>query len=463
MVVIGVCAANAAAKWGYRENQQRLILTAERDLARLQAQQAQPATQPVDAALAQKRIAAQESGLAALRSDQDAFRWFSRWDAARYEEIVNSGYIYHHRDDPREVVIDGHINGRMENIVWYPLYPVLGVLVQKASGLATAVALNVVSIACLIVAVPIFFLMARRHYFVRRGVLTPNAIFTADISSANQGALFATALLLFGPCGYFLYGNFTESLFILLLASFLYCLQGRNWWAAALTAAVASACRSQGVLFGPILALSFLLRAGGTFPRRLAVAVVLGMISAVGLLTYMGYLKANWGDPMAFMHAQKTWNVGLNASTLAFAANPLHAIENFLGTLHKPAFWPMAWPGKWRPDDWPMDWPLLWQAASVLWPPVLLLLGRRWLSFEQTILGWILWGLPYVSNSMAGYPPQSMEWMSMSRYISAALPLQLILGAAAMRHRWLGPVLLAASAAAFGVFAFKGGGDWWLG
>ena len=67
------------------------------------------------------------------------------------------------------------------------------------------------------------------------------------------------ALLLFGPCSIFLYANFTESLFVLLLAGFLYCMQERWWWRAALVAGIASACRSQGVLFGPILAATYLL------------------------------------------------------------------------------------------------------------------------------------------------------------------------------------------------------------
>jgi hypothetical protein len=204
------------------------------------------------------------------------------------------------------------------------------------------------------------------------------------------------------------------------------------------------------VLFGPVLALVFLMRTDVKNPfAKLAMATALGAISAIGIASYMLYLHAAFGDALAFVHAQVDWNVGISAGSIYHALNPVNPMTHFIHY----CFYNGA-----------MDWPRIWEAFCVIWPPiVLLVLGGRFLSFELELVGWLLWGLPFISNSQAGSTLGDSQWMSMGRFMAVLIPAQIIIGAVLVRFRWLGVPFLAGSAAAFGVFAYKFGAGEWIG
>jgi hypothetical protein len=392
-------------------------------------------------------------------------RQFTPWDGYRYEEIIDQGYVYHQVDaSPKEkedsLMDVGGPERRAKNVVWYPLYPVLGWMVSKALGIPSHHALTVVSWICCLLASLAMFHYARRHYYNRMPQLEvgggealaaeahPSRRW--DLTPQDTAALFAVAALLFGPCSVFLYANFTESLFVLLLACFLYCMQARWWWRAALVAAVASACRSQGVLFGPVLALTYLLRSDSRDPfKKIGIAALFGIIAATGLACYMLFLYTHFGDPLAFMHAQRYWNVGLGYEQIRYALNPAHALTR----VFQLAFF-----------NGPVDWPRLWEALCLIWPPiVLLILGGRYLSFELEVIGWMMWGLPYVSNSLAGNPPMDTQWMSMGRFMAVMIPLHIILGSVLVRLRWASVAFLVLWSSAFAIFCFLYGTGAWVG
>jgi hypothetical protein len=380
-------------------------------------------------------------------------RQFTWWDGYRYEEIITDGYLYHRPNDPKEIrenpIIPDPLTAerRIKNVVWYPLYPLLGAIVSRVTTLPPHHALTLVSAFSIVLASLLFVAFCRRHFAAQA------------LPSPELAALFALGCLLLGPCSIFLYANFTESLFVLLLVAFLCCLQQRWWWRAAVVAAFASATRSQGVLFGPILALVFLLRASNyRLFLRLPLAVVLGFISGLGVLAYMIYLQRTFGDALAFMHAQIGWNVGINGATLKEALNPVSALSHLLYlSFYKP----------------PTEWPRIWEACCLLWPPIILFFGRRRLSLELALVGWILWALPYISNSLAGNPPSATKWMSMGRFMAVLLPAQIIAGAwlagpatlapenrSLLLRRWiLAPLWIAI----FAIFAYKFGAGEWVG
>ncbi len=362
-------------------------------------------------------------------------RQFTNWDAYRYEEIVLSGYIYRHDQPGPEYdpfVKDPNTGERrIKNVVWYPLYPLLGIAVVQLTGLPAHHALTLVSSICIIATSLLLIKFTRNHFLQRLG----HSEFSTE--NAESASLFTLALLLFAPCSIFLYANFTESLFTLLLLAFLYCLQQKWWWRAAAVAAFAAACRSQGVLFGPLLAVFYLIEPrreddteGGKISyivppvslrafvsscfTRLPMAFGLGLVSSIGIVAYMLYLQITFHDALAFMHAQYGWNVGINRQTLATALNPAHALSDFF-------FYLLYFR--------PMDWPRFWEACCLFWPPAVLFFGRRWLTRELAMIGWILWALPYVSNSIAGNPPEATRWMSMGRFMAVLIPAQIILGA----------------------------------
>jgi len=256
MAILGMLIAWAAATSGQDDHRARDTqkLNYDRYYWRCELDQAILAGKPQeDIARIQKILDAKNA--ATLISYARYGRQFTSWDGYRYEEVAEQGYIYHQpnwtQEQKEDSLVDVHgPEKRAKNVVWYPLYPVLAVGVRNALGISTTLALTVVSWTCCFFGAVVMFCYARRYYAARADRLTlPSQEDGAGTNSANSAALWAVALLLFGPCSIFLYANFTESLFVLLLAGFLYCLQERWWWRAALIAGIAAACRSQGVLF----------------------------------------------------------------------------------------------------------------------------------------------------------------------------------------------------------------------
>lgn len=458
--LVGILIATAAAKAG--QDSVRAARQTEIDKGRYywenELAQARLRNQPAAKLAELEKIAAQHRANR-LTSYVMPGRHFTQWDGYRYEEIMTDGYLYHQPNDPPEIrdnpIIPDPVTGerRAKNVVWYPLYPLLGTLASAVTTLPPHHALTLVSSLSIILASLIFVAFCRSH--LRLQGTSPGR----GIGDPEMASLLALGCLLMGPCSVFLYANFTESLFVLLLVAFLFCLQRRWWWRAAIVAALASSSRSQGVLFGPILALVFLLRATNyRVLARLAWAVVLGFISGLGVLAYMIYLQRTFGDALAFMHAQTGWNVGINGGTLREALNPIHAFSHWLYFLVFKE---------------PMDWPRFWEACCLFWPPIILFFGRRRLSLELAIVGGVFWALPYVSNSLSGNPPGDTRWMSMGRFMAVLIPAQIIAGAwlaggeengaadrGSMPRRWMGvPLWLAA----FAIFAYKYGAGEWVG
>jgi hypothetical protein len=450
-----------------RRHHEELQITYDLHYWKLELAKAQMAQKPAaEIALIQKIV--DTKAVARVISYARFGRQFTQWDGYRYEEIVDQGYVYHQpweaeqdRKDPQPLVDTGEPEKRSKNTVWYPLYPFLasGVM-YYANGLGLALsstnALTGVSWACCLLGAMVTFAYARRYYFAEaKRFPLPQGPGMLGANSYDSAALWVVVALLFGPCACFLYANFTESLFVLLLALFLYCVQARWWWRAALVAAFASATRSQGVLFGPVLALTYLVK--GTphsLPKRVGLAAVMGVISALGLMGFMAFLQTQFGDPLAFMHAQRYWNVGLGLDRLAYAANPEHALSVFLGNFVDSYY--IA--GK------EIEWPRVWEAACLLWPPVMLLVwGWRYLSLELQVIAWLMWGLPYVSNSMAGQPIMDSQWMSMGRFMSVSLPMYIMLGAMLERRRWAALLFMVPWVTAYGGFLFKFGSGAWVG
>ncbi len=449
LAIVGMMMAWAAASLGQAARRQN-DATAH-DLAvtqsRLALRDAEAAGEAPEKIAALQKALDENENLPLPAYDQPG-REFTEWDGFRYEEIAEKGYIFHQPGDSEQVkdsptiLPAGASEPRLKNVSWYPLYPMLGWLLAHAIGISINHALTAVSWVCSGLAAAVAFLFLRRFFIARSASLSDGVV------AADSAALWGVVCLVVGPCSIFLYANFTEGLFTLLLAAFLYCVQERWWWRAALVAAVASASRSQGVLFGPILALVFLVRSSKPAGARLIVACGLGAVSAAGIMAYAVYLQVRFGDALAFMRAQQYWNVGISGSRLAYAANPWHAIHDVAGYALSVR---------------PMDWPRFWEALCTLWPPVILLLGWRRLSLELAIVGWLMWILPYVSNCMAGNPPLDSQWMSMGRFMAVMIPAYAIAGITLARRPWFGIAFAVVWATCFALFCYTFGTGAWVG
>ena len=93
-------------------------------------------------------------------------RHFTQWDGYRYEEIITDGYIYHHPYDPESLkdsptmIPAGSTEPRLKNIVWYPLFPLIGgVNVRALLHIAPVAAITVVSQTCALLSAIVLFLL----------------------------------------------------------------------------------------------------------------------------------------------------------------------------------------------------------------------------------------------------------------------------------------------------------------
>jgi hypothetical protein len=490
MALIGIFIATTAAKMGQEPKYEAAMIAIRPQVTMQQSELDKARKQLAElskAGATAEQLDAVRVQVAAIQHQIDLHvssyvrpgRHFAQWDGFRYEEIIDAGYLSHLPTDPPALRADPRIKDprtgepRLVNVSWYPLYPVLGFAVKFLSGLphATAAdwhnpdgffwsvaqrgmlsvdALTLISrLSCILGAMVLFVLV--RDHFAKCNKVAALAGGGDTRWMAENAAIWTVAFLYFAPDGVFLYSNFTEGVFALALASFLLCLQRKWWWRAALIAAFASASRSQGVLFGPMLAVCYLWRETTWLPVRLGKAGLLGAISAVGVACYMWYLHVKFGNALAFLEAQNTaWGAGFRKDTLLYAMNPVHAMEHLWGYLATP----------------PTDWPRVWESASVFVGPLILLLGWRYLSIEQLAVGAVMWALPYFSTARMVYPDPDEpigHWVSMGRYMVVCIPVAMILGALAARCRWLAPVLLPFYAAVFAVFAYLHGAGVWLG
>jgi hypothetical protein len=313
-------------------------------------------------------------------------------DGYQYLRIVRDGYEWDlnrfDRDD-------------LSSVVFFPGYPLVARSLQFLTRLPLITCLLLVSnISCLAAA----WIWSR---------------YTAEQpGNDNESPAFdATLWLLLSPMSLFFRICYSESLFVLLLAAWLYGVQRRwSFGFLAFLAGAASGTRSVGVVLLPVFA--WHAWQSTKTPREFLSALCWIPVAAWGLLAYMIYLAIAFHNPLAFAHAQSEW-----------VFKPL-SWENKLRELVTFApIWGCYVPGSrhfWaglRPD-------VTLGNSLDFWNPVyfvgawgLLVLGgvKRWLNATEIILGSLLLLFPYV---MIG-AENSMQ--SQARFTVVNLPLYLVL------------------------------------
>lgn len=189
--------------------------------------------------------------------------WF-HWDALHYLEITAHGYATE--------VLTAH----------FPLYPLLGAVVARLTGLPAGHALLLIANLCFLLAVILLFDVAR-------GDLGPEA------------GIVAVASLSFFPSTVFLSVAYPESLFVLLSLATFRSLQSGRLWGAAVFAGLAAASRPFGWALGIPVLVEAWKRSGDEWPRRLLHSGLLGLVSVSGLLAYVAYLAVAFGQPLVFI------------------------------------------------------------------------------------------------------------------------------------------------------------------
>lgn len=193
---------------------------------------------------------------------------FSHWDGAWYRKVATLGYDY--ADDKH-----------MHSVAFFPLFPLL-VRGLMAWGISAEVAGVLVNNLAFLGALLLLYLWVKERH---------------DTSSAR----WATAVLAW--CPFSLYGTviYTEGLFLLLSTAALRAFDKHQHGWAAVWGAMATATRVTGAALVP----AFLLVAWRE--KRPAMAYVAGFAVCGGLILFSLYCTIQFGDPLAFVHAQRGW------------------------------------------------------------------------------------------------------------------------------------------------------------
>lgn len=354
--------------------------------------------------------------------------WVNSWfqgDSAWYQGIASIGYSY--------------FPGQQSAIAFFPTYPMavrgLGFLLGGHYQIAGSL-IGVLSGAG---AAVLFALWVWRR--LPRG-----------------GAITAIAVLLLYPYAFFLYGSmYSDSLFLLTAIGALMLLEGRHYWLAGLVGALATAGRPVGVAVAIGLVVRMLemraqaiavepvtdeadhapaddapadavpddrgprstarpgwrdlLRAVPTVRWREAGV----LLSGLGLLAWVSYLWAEFGDPLAFLAVQEApgWNQGSGPHTWFKIV--------YLGTLIKG----------------PLENILLLTPQALVCLFAVLLLPRVWRRFG--------WGYTAYAVFVLAIPIiGTKDFMGTGRYVLAAFPVIAAAGdfLAERGPRWLRPVVL---------------------
>lgn len=199
------------------------------------------------------------------------FSWdvFSAWDSVWYEKIMTSGYDF--SSDVKEI----------HTVAFFPLFPLLSRIIMFI-GLPPKVAGILVNNSAFLAALFILYSWVQELY-------------------GTSAARWATATLAW--CPYSLYGTviYTEGLFLLCTTSALRAFDKKQYIWAGFWGALSTATRLPGVALIP----AFLFVSWKE--RRDIKAYIASLTVGLGISLYSLYCQIQFGDALAFIHAQKAW------------------------------------------------------------------------------------------------------------------------------------------------------------
>jgi Gpi18-like mannosyltransferase len=202
------------------------------------------------------------------------FGWgvFDAWDTVHYRAIATFGY---------EFVNDG----KGHNIAFFPLFPLLvrGLMHLGLPFEAAGILIN--NLAFLLTLYFLYF-WAKKFY-------------------GSSAARWATAVLAWCPLSLFTSVIYTEGLYLLLSTAALQAFDQQQYRWTSFWGAMATATRPTGIALIPALAIA------AWKQRRPPIAYIAGLATAIGILLFSLYCAINFGDPLAFITAQKGWRPSL--------------------------------------------------------------------------------------------------------------------------------------------------------
>jgi hypothetical protein len=312
----------------------------------------------------------------------------ANWDGQWYSEIAGNGYALAGMD--------------YSSVAFFPAYPLLGRAIMRVTGLGADVALSLASNALFLAALYLLAAYVRRRY--------------DDSDASLEG--FAVLAVAAVPTSFFFRAAYSESLFLFVVILFLTAMQRR--WSLPLVAAIvglATAIRPVGIALIPPLLLYAWESSGGMSKRAANLALALPL-SVWGIACYAFYLHREFGDTLAFSHAQAAWNRHGETSL----------VTRTLELISLEPIWSMFQPESiayWYKRDIHHSFAFslrTYDSGFFLAVAALTTLGysKGWLSRRETLLAAGLLLVPYATNGYATY------MNSMGRYTTVVVPVYLV-------------------------------------
>lgn len=243
---------------------------------------------------------------------------FSAWDSLHYQAIATTGYEYANDDK-------GH------NLAFFPLFPLIirGLMtIGLPFNLAGLLVNNLAFLAALIV---LYLWMEKAH--------------------GRSAARWVTAVLAWFP--FSLYGTvvYTEGLYLLLSTAALKTFSEQQYGWSALWGALATATRPTGLALIPALLIT------SWKERKPLIAYIGSIATAGGLLLFSLYCALQFGDPLAFIHAQRGWRPSMGFYW-----------QGWLKMLMQITVGTANWRAGWIKDPWhPLLFAIIAGSAYLLW------------------------------------------------------------------------------------------------
>lgn len=198
------------------------------------------------------------------------FGWgvFDGWDSIHYRAIAISGY---------EFVNDG----KQHNLAFFPLFP-LNIWVLMKLGLPFELAGILVNNLGFFAALYCLYFWIKADY---------------GISAAQ----WVTAVVSWYPSSMFTGVIYTEGLYLFLSTATLRAFDQKQYGWTALWGTMATATRPTGMALIPALAIA------AWKERRPPIAYIAGFTTAIGVLLFSLYCAIYFGNPLAFIEAQRGW------------------------------------------------------------------------------------------------------------------------------------------------------------
>ncbi len=229
---------------------------------------------------------------------QAAFGDWYRWDAIWYGSIAQNGYQYF---GTREA----------SNVAFFPGFPLLNGIVSHTIGLPVEISGSIVSTLLALIACYVLYRLTLRE--------------TDDEDTAHRSIVYFLAF----PAAYYLAIGYSEALYVIcVLAAFLFARESKWGWCAA-AAFFAGLTRLHGALLIVPLAYEYWRQASR---RSIARKNIFSVFAApIGVLAFMGYLGAQFGQPLAYFEVQTLFFKGVRAA--AFPTFPGTTFANYLNGL----------------------------------------------------------------------------------------------------------------------------------